>query len=43
MIKDNKLFEQGKKKFEEMFRSAKPYMEKSMETNPRKSSDDENM
>ncbi|TAH38860.1 MAG: tetratricopeptide repeat protein [Bacteroidetes bacterium] len=43
MIKDNKLFEQGKKKFEEMFRSAKPYMEKSLETNPRKTSDDENM
>jgi len=42
-IKDNKLFEQGKKKFEEMFRSAKPYLEKSMENNPRKSPDDISM
>ena len=42
-IKDNKLFEQGKKKFEEMFRSAKPYLEKSMENNPKSSSDDISM
>ncbi len=42
-LKSNEEFEKAKKVFEEKFRSAAPYLEKSLELNPKKTEDDQSL
>lgn len=42
-IKDDKLYEQEKKNYEDRFRQAQPHLEKAMEFNPKSSQDDMNL